>query len=219
MKLLRYVPVPALIGAGLFLFWLLSRWDGAQTARLAELDRQQATLTTQTLHASKTRRATKAQSEATDRENALLRAAVAAGQASIARLRRLGDSAGAALVPVLSALPDSVSHPVIRLLSLKDSTIALQAAQIDDLTRGLGRMEEDRNRWREQDGRDAQLATQWEQQAGQWRKEAKKDGCRKLLGIVPLPDIGAGGAAVYASGGVHVGPALTASVRFACFIP
>lgn len=196
---------PLTVGmAGLLLLYLMARFDGAQSERLHELDVQQATLAAQTIHASQARRAVQAQSEATDRENARLRSILAQREAAVAHWRRLADSAGAALGPVLAALPDSVSHPVLRLLALKDSVIATQDSVIHDLHRVLHRLEDDRDRWREMDGRDAQLATQWETQAGRWRKESRR-GCVPLFGCISRTAVAlvAGGLGV--AGGIVLG--------------
>lgn len=205
MKLLRYLPAPALVvGAGLFLFCILARLDGAQTARLNELDRQQATLTAQTLHAFQTRRAVQAQSEATDRENARLKRLVAAGQALTAQLQRRGDSLAGTIRPILASLPDSVSHPIVMLLALKDSIIGAQAQVIHAQGQAINNLLIDRNQWRAQDGRDAQLAAQWQRQAGQWRKESRR-GCLPLLGCISRSAVAlvAGGLGV--AGGVLLG--------------
>lgn len=211
---------PLLLGLGaLALFWLMARLDGAQSARLAELDQQQQAVVEATLSAAKARRALRVASEATDRENARLRAQIAARDANLRRLAHRADSLTATLQPVLAGLPDSVSHPLLTLLALKDTTIAEQAATIADLRLVADSLQADRDRWRSMDERDAQLAADWQATAGRWEKEAKKNGCHKLLGLVPLPDIGVGAAAVYGEDGkFHYGPAVTLSYRLGCLV-
>lgn len=154
-----------------------------QTARLTELDHQNQATVQHTLDAAKARRTVQAQSEATDRENARLRALVAAGQATVARLRRVGDSLTASLRPVLAALPDSVSGPVLRLLAVKDSVIATQGVEIQHLNTVIDNVTADKDRWVAQDRRDADLASLWETQAGRWEKESKR-GCLPIVGCL-----------------------------------
>jgi hypothetical protein len=198
-----HLSAPLLLGlVGLALFWFLAHLDGIQTARLAELDHQQAAVVEQGLAVAKARRFVQGQSMAVDRENARLRAAVAQREANLQRLAHRADSLGAAVQPVLAALPDSVSRPVLQLLALKDSTIADLTAANLTLRELSDSLQADRDRWRVQDGRDAALAQMWEGQATRWRGQARK-GCLPLIGCVSrsvtfLVGAGLGGAAVVA---------------------
>lgn len=175
---------PLTVGiAGFALLYLMARFDGAQSARLHELDAQQTTLTTQTLHAAQTHRAVQRLSDATDRENARLRAVLAQREAVVTLLRHRADSLGASVAPVLAALPDSVSHPIVMLLAVKDSIIGEQSGVIHGQALIIDNLGKDRDAWRDQSGRDAALATEWQQQAGRWEKESKR-GCIPVLGCI-----------------------------------
>lgn len=184
VKYLRILPAPLLVGlAGLALLWLLSRWDGAQTARLAELDRQDRVAVAQTLAAARHYKATQTASEAARREIARLRARDSQLAARTVRLTRLADSLTARLTPTLAALPDSVAAPIRLALAAKDSVIQTQAERIHGLLRIVDSLGENAARWEGEAALQRNLAQRWQDQATAWRKEARRS-CWPVVGCV-----------------------------------
>lgn len=130
---------PLTVGlAGVLLLYLMARFDGAQSERLHELDRQDQQATTQTLEAARTWKATKAASVAAKAEIARRRAVEAALARQNEALRRRADSLTVTIQPILAGLPDTVAAPIRLALIAKDSVITTQTSESGKLVGDCG---------------------------------------------------------------------------------
>lgn len=203
-RLLRYIPVPALVLMLCFgALWLMGRWDGAQTARLAELERQHQEATDQGRKVAQARRQTVAASEAADRTIARLearqRVTADSLEAATTRAAALEDSVGT----ILAALPPATAQPVLNLLATKDAQLRHLGSLLADEQAKSAELLEDRDRWKAQAANEAVMGATWKRRADDWRDEARS-GCLPLVGCVSRTVVFglgalAGGVAVAAS--------------------
>ncbi len=197
---MRSLPAPLLVGLlALCVLWLMGRWDGAQTARIAELDRQTQAATELTLLTAKRHKATERASVAARAEIARLRAAQQAAEASRrdaeTRANRWKDSAEA----VLAGLDSGTAKPVRQFITALQDQIAA-AGELQRLTRAeADSLAGEATRWKGQ-ARDWQAdAGRWKVQSEQWEKEAKS-GCLPLVGCVSRTVVFVTGAAAGLAG-------------------
>lgn len=180
----EYLPAPLLVlFAAAGVLWLMGRWDGAQTARLAELDRQHQEATDQGRKVAQARRQTVAASEAADRKIARLEARQRVTQDSLeiasARAAALEDT----VATVLAALPPATAQPVRELLASKDDQIRHLGGLLANERQKSAELLEDRDRWKAQAANEAAMAATWKRRAADWRDEARR-GCLPLVGCV-----------------------------------
>jgi chromosome segregation ATPase len=183
-RTLDYLPAPLLVGLlALGLFWLVARWDGAQTARLAELDRQHAAATRQALAVARDRRRVVEASAETDRRVARLAARQRLVQDSLRQAEARAAALADTVARVLAALPAEVSQPVRDLLAEQDAQIRHLGQLLADERTKSGELLKDRDRWQAQAANEASMAATWKRRAEDWQEEARR-GCLPLVGCV-----------------------------------
>ncbi|MBK8006740.1 MAG: hypothetical protein IPK12_23410 [Gemmatimonadetes bacterium] len=197
---LEYVPIPAVVLVlALGAFWLMSRWDGAQTARLAELDRQHQEATDQGRKVAQARRQTVAASEAADRKIARLEARQRVTQDSLAAATARAAALEDTVATVLAALPPATAQPVRELLASKDDQIRHLGGLLADERQKSAELLEDRDRWKAQAANEAAMAATWKRRADDWRDEARR-GCLPVVGCPSRTVTLLAGAALGAGG-------------------
>lgn len=203
--LMKYLPAPLLIGAlGLGVLLLMSRWDGAQSARLAELDRQQSIALDQTRAVARQRRITVAASLAADREVAHQRARQAVIRDSLWLAQERAAALTGTVDSLLGTLDTAVSAPITSLLASQRDQIRHLGALLASDSTVIDTLTADRDRWHRQADTEAVLAAQWQARATANLKQAHS-GCLPIIGCVSRTVVFITGAALgaVASRAIH----------------
>lgn len=218
-RFLAVLPAPLLIGALAFaLLWWAAKQDAAIEQRFREQDRQDSVATVQTQQiAAKHRAALRADTLAAreaakiDRQRQQERRSLAVATATADSLRGTVDS-------LLGTLPTERAKPLVDLITSQQVQIQALAALVDlaqasDSIHAAGEV-----RWRNQALDWKASSATWQRQAESWEREAKRDHCPKVLGVLPVPEVGVGVGATWANGRLQSGPTVAALVPIGCIV-